>query len=88
MTFGRHEGECLGRGMDGRGPIAAIIGIMCGKRPTQPSDKRIWCGFGVQMQAFSLDSPLGVEIRQSFGKMVASEAANGQCRLGPIGEMK
>ncbi len=52
-----------------------------GKRPTQPSDKRIWCGFGVQTQAFSLDSPLGLEIRKSFGKMVASEAANGQCRI-------
>ena len=35
-----------------------------GKRLTQHSDKRIWCGFGVQTQAFSSDFPIGFEIGQ------------------------
>ena len=30
-----------------------------GKRPTQHSDKRIWCGFGVQTPVLSLECPHG-----------------------------
>jgi len=52
-----------------------------GKRLPQHSDQRKWVRFGVQTQALSSESHLGLEIRQGFGKMAASEAANGKSRL-------
>ena len=52
------------------------------ERPPQHSDQRKWVKLGVQRQAFSSKSQFGFEIRRGFGKMVASEEANGKSRLG------
>jgi len=51
------------------------------KRPPQHPDQRTWVKSGVQRRTFSSESQFGLEIRQGFGKMAASEAANGKSRL-------
>ncbi len=64
------------------------------KRPPQHSDKRIWCGFGVQTQAFSLECPHGfgseARIRFNSGLGGGKWEMSDSCRmpsshaLGPL----
>ncbi len=51
------------------------------KRPPLHPDQRKWGKFFVRKQPFSSESQFGLEIRQGFGKLAASEAANGKSRL-------
>ena len=51
------------------------------KRPPQHPDQRTWVKSGVQRRTFSSESQFGLENRQGFGKMAASEAANGKSRF-------
>ena len=55
-----------------------------GKCLPQDSDQRKWIKFGDQRQAFSSESHFGFKIRRGFGKMPASDAANGKSRLGSL----
>ena len=64
-----------------RALIAAwMLRRVVGKRPLQHSDQRKWVKFGVHRQAFSSESQFGLEFRQRFAKMAASEAANWESR--------
>ena len=51
------------------------------KRSPQHPDQRTWVKSGVQRRTFSSESQFGLEISQRFGKMAASEAANGKSRI-------
>ncbi len=54
------------------------------KRPPLHPDQRKWGKFSVHKQPFSSESQFGFEIRQGFGKMAASEAANGKSPFSSI----
>ena len=61
-----------------------VLRRVAGKRLPQHSVERKWDGVGVQTQALSSDCPHLVDIGQRFGTMVASKAANRQCRFWRI----